>query len=129
MGINHLKAMTFCFQIQNCNFSTNSFEVCYIMMDKLSSLNAQLNPICHLLAFLRSHHIIHASRKSTKCIHRFIQNFSYRCRHLFRSCGSAKHRKIVGLPCLASQRAMFHVVRMTWAVFTRFCFEYMAMEL
>jgi len=28
----------------------------------LNPLNAGLNPICHLLALLRAHHIIHVSR-------------------------------------------------------------------
>jgi hypothetical protein len=27
-----------------------------------NSLNAELNPICHLLALLGSHHILHVSR-------------------------------------------------------------------
>jgi len=29
---------------------------------KINPLNAELNPICHLLALLGSHHIIHVSR-------------------------------------------------------------------
>jgi len=29
-------------------------------------LNAELNPICHLLALLGAHHILHVSRKKTK---------------------------------------------------------------
>jgi hypothetical protein len=28
----------------------------------LNPLNAELNPICHLLALLRAHHILHVSR-------------------------------------------------------------------
>jgi len=28
-----------------------------------NSLNAELNPICHLLALLGAHHILHVSRK------------------------------------------------------------------
>jgi len=30
--------------------------------DSLNTLNAELNPICHLLALLGAHHILHVSR-------------------------------------------------------------------
>jgi hypothetical protein len=30
--------------------------------EKLNPLNAKLNPICHLLALLGAHHILHVSR-------------------------------------------------------------------
>jgi len=30
--------------------------------NNINPLNAQLNPICHLLALLGSHHILHVSR-------------------------------------------------------------------
>jgi len=43
----------------------------------------------------------------------WIQNFQDWCRHLYSSCVSAKHRKMVGQPCLASLLAKFHVGRMT----------------
>jgi hypothetical protein len=45
------------------------------------------------------------------------------CRHLYRSCGSAKHRYMVGLPCLVSQCAKLHVAGRKWAVFTRVYLE------
>ena len=32
----------------------------------INPLNAELNPICHLLALLGAHHIFHASRISVK---------------------------------------------------------------
>jgi len=32
----------------------------------LNSLNAKLNPICHLLALLGAHHIVHISRIRVK---------------------------------------------------------------
>jgi len=35
-------------------------------------LNAKLNPICHLLALLGAHHILHVSRIRVKCICKFI---------------------------------------------------------
>ena len=34
----------------------------------LNVLNAKLNPTCHLLAFLGSHHILHVRRIRVKCI-------------------------------------------------------------
>jgi len=33
-----------------------------VLLDKLNPLNAELNPICHLLALLGAHHILHVSR-------------------------------------------------------------------
>ena len=33
-----------------------------IFASTLNPLNADLNPICHLLALLRAHHILHISR-------------------------------------------------------------------
>jgi hypothetical protein len=36
----------------------------------INPLNAELNPICHLLALLRAHHILHVSRIRVK------ENFS-----------------------------------------------------
>ena len=33
---------------------------------ELNPLNAELNPICHLLALLGAHHILHVSRKRVK---------------------------------------------------------------
>ena len=32
------------------------------MDDYINPLNAELNPICHLLALLGAHHILHVSR-------------------------------------------------------------------
>jgi len=34
----------------------------------LSPLNAELNPICHLLALLGAHHILHVSRIRVNCL-------------------------------------------------------------
>jgi hypothetical protein len=33
-----------------------------LLLYKLNLLNAELNPICHLLALLEAHHIFHVSR-------------------------------------------------------------------
>jgi len=35
-------------------------------MKRLNPLNAKLNPICHLLALLGAHHILHVSRIRVK---------------------------------------------------------------
>jgi hypothetical protein len=37
-----------------------------VLDDSLNPLNAKLNPICHLLALLGAHHILHVSRKGVK---------------------------------------------------------------
>ena len=66
---------------------------------------------------------VYKARFFIRGIHGLIQNFPDWCRHLHSSCGSAKHRWMVGQPCLASQRARFHVGRMMWAVFTRVYLE------
>ena len=39
-------------------------------------LNAELNPICHLMALLGAHHILHISRIRVKVIGTFIYIFS-----------------------------------------------------
>jgi hypothetical protein len=36
--------------------------VCFLDPKEINSLNAELNPICHLLALLGAHHILHVSR-------------------------------------------------------------------
>jgi hypothetical protein len=48
----------------------------------------------------------------------YIQNIPDWCRHIYSSYGSAKHRSMVGLPCLVSQCARLHVAGWTWTVFT-----------
>jgi len=40
--------------------------VLYIERTLLNLLNAELNPICHLLALLGAHHILHVSRIRVK---------------------------------------------------------------
>jgi hypothetical protein len=35
---------------------------------RINPLNAELNPICHLLALLGAHHILHVSRVRVKCV-------------------------------------------------------------
>ena len=40
--------------------------VLYIGRTVLNPLNAELNPLCHLLALLGAHHILHISRLRVK---------------------------------------------------------------
>jgi len=35
-------------------------------LDNINPLNAELNPICHLLALLEAHHILHVSKIRVK---------------------------------------------------------------
>jgi len=45
----------------------------FIIMHKVNTLNTELNPICHLLALLGAHHILHASRIRVKYVlHRYV---------------------------------------------------------
>ena len=36
--------------------------------DNINPLNAELNPICHLLALVRAHPIVHVSRARVKLV-------------------------------------------------------------
>jgi len=40
---------------------------CTSQVGGFNPLNAELNPICHLLALLGAHHILHVSRVRVKC--------------------------------------------------------------
>jgi len=40
----------------------------YFLNAKINPFNAELNPICHLLALLGSHHILHVSRIRVKVV-------------------------------------------------------------
>ena len=46
-----------------------------ILVTAINPLNAELNPICHLLALLGAHHILHVSRVRAKFI------FNVLCAH------------------------------------------------
>jgi len=39
----------------------NTAETCSIHIDDINPLNAELNPICHLLALVGVHNILHVS--------------------------------------------------------------------
>jgi len=49
-----------------CTFIVDS--KCSKQVINFNPLNAKLNPICHLLALLGAHHILHISRKKVKCM-------------------------------------------------------------
>jgi hypothetical protein len=38
----------------------------------INPLNAELNPICYLLALLEAHHILHVSRIRVKVLHKYM---------------------------------------------------------
>jgi hypothetical protein len=44
----------------------------------INPLNAKLNPICHLLALLEAHHMLHVSRIRVKIDIDFVFHFSIR---------------------------------------------------
>jgi len=55
-------------------------SVCWIQLaqDKINPLNAELNPICYLLALLGAHHFLHVSRMRIKSlILRLLMSYTY----------------------------------------------------
>jgi len=52
------------------NFATYSKVLLSAFLPLFNPLNAELNPICHLLALLGAHHIFHVSRLRVKDLHR-----------------------------------------------------------
>jgi hypothetical protein len=46
--------------------ATSSIVFSFIQQGYINPLNAELNPICHLLALLGAHHILHVSRIRVK---------------------------------------------------------------
>jgi hypothetical protein len=61
-------------EFHKVKFLVHSFSVFflnYLLKISINPLNAELNPICHLLALLGAHHILHVSRirvKNTKLV-------------------------------------------------------------
>ena len=51
-----------CIHVKHAQFSVNTQCFC------LNPLNAELNPICHLLALVGAHHILHVSRIRVKML-------------------------------------------------------------
>ena len=50
----------------------------YVMKSLVNPLNAKLNPICHLLALLGAHRILHFSRVRVKKLHDHRMATKYR---------------------------------------------------
>jgi len=51
-----------------------------LLKESINSFNAELNLICHLLALLGAHYILHVSRVRVK-IHRCVVNMVVVCLH------------------------------------------------
>jgi len=51
-----------CLEDTACKFSLRMVYFRMITWESINPLNAELNPICHLLALLGAHHILHFSR-------------------------------------------------------------------
>ena len=50
-----------------CDNFSNFFSLSFLIYNGvINPLNAELNPICHLLALLGTHHILHVSRIRVK---------------------------------------------------------------
>ena len=48
------------------NIATHIPDHCYGNLKSLNPLNAELNPVFHLLVLLEAHHILHVSRLRVK---------------------------------------------------------------
>jgi len=48
------------------------------MQYTFNPLNTELNPICHLLALLGAHHILHVNKVKVNTIVKTVVNFLYR---------------------------------------------------
>ena len=49
-------------QLWDCQLLKKDFAANGLIRNIVNPLNAELNPICHLLALLGTHHILHVSR-------------------------------------------------------------------
>jgi len=48
--------------------ATSDVSQLYMLLEIINPLNAELNPICHLLALLAARHIFHISMKRVKYV-------------------------------------------------------------
>jgi hypothetical protein len=53
------------------------FSSCFKEVTLLNTLNAKLNPICHFLALLGAHHILHISRIRVNKVHTHTYIYIY----------------------------------------------------
>jgi len=57
--------------------------LCPLSLVTVNPLNAELNPICHLLALLGVHHIFHVSGKHRTCLYRcFVRTTSHTVQYI-----------------------------------------------
>ena len=70
---------------------------CYVVWD-INPLNAKLNPICHLLALLGAHHILHVKRVRVKSIrkhaHKWMRNTNCTLQRVINICHSLNTEQI-----------------------------------
>ena len=58
--------MNIFFTMTHSRCALSNLYVQYTAIHNFNPLNAKLNPICHLLALLGAHHILHVSRIKVK---------------------------------------------------------------
>ena len=59
-------------------------QVLVCILDELNPLNAELNPICYLLALLGAHHFLHVSRIRVKSLTlRLLMSYIYICIYIY----------------------------------------------
>jgi len=75
--------LSVCLYIKHC-MVCGKVKLTYVSVRQLvNSLNAELNPICHLLALLGVHHFLHVSRIRVKSLTpRLLMSYIY-MEHLF----------------------------------------------
>ena len=60
-----------------CGFSLTGAISDYLRLSEINPLNAELNPICYLLALLGAHHFLHVSRIRVKSLTLRLLMFIY----------------------------------------------------
>jgi len=71
-SINKLSENDFCVCISGKGLIFDIGEFWEKGVEQFNTLNAELNPICRLLALLRAHHILHVSRIRVKYKYKFL---------------------------------------------------------
>ena len=78
-----LQCFVFCFPYCNVNFFTavniNVVSTSRTFIAYINPLNAELNPICYLLALLAAHHFLHVSRIRL----RLLMSYIYICVYIY----------------------------------------------
>jgi hypothetical protein len=65
-----------------------------IPVELINPLNAELNPICHLLALLGAHHILHINRIRVKVGGRIIHSAFHTLVKLLKVTGYIMHQQV-----------------------------------